>query len=79
MLRDLFYNIGSWVYIILVVGSLFVYGFHFNDSKYDSKSCAAYYDDVFNQQKDILYWMDNDLCCHYALQNNMIIQECQMN
>lgn len=79
--REVFNNIAGYVYLILFVGSLIIYGFNSGDYKENSYFCAGYYEDdyVNSDQVDLLYWMQNGLCCHYALsEDRRIIQQCQV-
>lgn len=76
--RNIYTNVTHYAYLILVVGSLIIYGLNFNDSKEDSLFCSGYYDDPYNKYIDLMYWMENNLCCHFTLDDDYnIIQECQ--
>lgn len=79
--RDLFINISRYIYILLVLGFAIIFMFNFGDYKEDSLFCAGYYDGSFinNEQVSLMYWMENNLCCHFTLNKlNEIIQECQI-
>ena len=80
-LREIFYNVYVYAYLILVIGSSLVYAFNYNNYKEDSKLCASYYEDesfLFNpKQITLMYWKENDMCCHYDLNDeNNIVQKC---
>ena len=77
-LRDIAINVYNYTYLILIVGSLIIYGLNFGDYKEDAYFCAYQYDDPLNKYIKQMYWKDNGLCCHYALnEHNDIIQECR--
>ncbi len=79
-MKQLFYTIARYFYLIIVIGSLFVYGFNKDDHKDDSIQCIGslgigYYSHL---NYYLMYWKDKGLCCQYVLnEDNNIIQKCQ--
>lgn len=77
-LKEIIYNIYSYVYLIVIVVSIIAYGLNFGDYKEDSKFCANQYNYLMDDY-ELYYWKQKDLCCHYTLnQDNNIIEECKL-
>ncbi len=77
-LRTVGYNLYAYIYLIFVVGSITIYAFNFGDFKEEYNFCASYYDDPLSEYKELMYWQEDGLCCHYTLnEESNIIQQCQ--
>lgn len=71
----LLYSLFSVTILIFMVTTYFMYR---TDYKEDAFQCASYYDADYLNSKlvPLLYWQQDGICCHYALIDNNIGEEC---
>ncbi len=75
--KEFFYNVWQYVYLIVIIGSFFFYFTNVGDVKDEAKFCAASFNDALNPNINLMYWQEHGYCCHYALDRDRIVQECQ--
>ena len=65
--------------IILIIFSVTQFFIHRTDYKDDSFQCASYYGDSFVNSLNVhlLYWKENNICCHYQLIDDKIGVLCE--
>jgi len=73
----------SIVYLILVAAFITAYFQGFDSYKNDALQCASYFDvnygyhnDYYSRFNKYLYWQEDNICCRYVLENNMIVERC---
>lgn len=79
-LRTKAYTLYNWFLILFLLSAAITYGLNFDDFKEDYEYCSLVFEDPINPYKELMYWKDKELCCHYTLnEDNNIIKQCGMD